>query len=312
MRITTNYALPVLSNRFQSVQKKNETVNNNVSFEGKKSDKAKTYLIYVPMIVGAMGLGACKDTRSPEERIPQAHWDMMIAQEERISENARELNYYDDEDNTRFESINYEEWKDTTDYNPVIDKFMAEDKTIVRVEKEEWDDPEYINSYRIIGAEGFNKQGKKVRMIAIHANEPSVSCSAPTYGPSGIEKTYYYPDKTVTEYCTNDNEQKLEMTKIEYKGKFTLNGKGGYSKKETIYAEPDEGIAKVVTFTKGEYELNDGVRVTNDKSFHEQVITYDENGKKTDVSNYRPDKYGQIVCIEDEIRMKEAQEKEEY
>lgn len=83
MKISTNYAIPVLSNRFQSAQKRNEQVSN-VNFEGsKKSDDAKRYLIYTPMILATLGLGGCKNSRSPED-MPQAHWDMIIAQEDNI------------------------------------------------------------------------------------------------------------------------------------------------------------------------------------------------------------------------------------
>ncbi len=213
MKISTNYAIPVLSNRFQSAQKRTEQVSN-VNFEGsKKSDDAKKYLIYTPMILATLGLGGCKDSRSPED-MPQAHWDMIIAQEDNIEKNAREIDLYDYEKPIK-EDMDYESMKDTTDYNPIIDKFMKKDKSIVNVDKWEDDDPDYVNSYRIIGADGYNRNGKRVRRIIIHANEPSISCSEPTYCPTqGIEKIYYYPDKTITEYYTNDGNEKLESTDI--------------------------------------------------------------------------------------------------
>ena len=132
---------------------------------------------------------------------------------------------------------------------------MKEDKSIVNVDKWEGDNPNYVNSYRIIGADGYNRNGKKVRQIIIHANEPSISCAVPTYCPTqGIEKIYYYPDKTITEYYTNDGNEKLESTDIEYKGNFTLNGKGGYHKVETIYEEPLEDVARIEIYEKGEVE----------------------------------------------------------
>ena len=127
MKISTNYAIPVLSNRFQSAQKRNEQVSN-VNFEGsKKSDDAKRYLIYTPMILATLGLGGCKNSRSPED-MPQAHWDMIIAQEDNIEKNAREIDLYDYEKPIK-EDMDYESMKDTTDYNPIIDKFMKKDNT---------------------------------------------------------------------------------------------------------------------------------------------------------------------------------------
>jgi len=294
MKISTNYAIPVLSSRFQSAQKRSEQINN-VSFEGsKKSDDAKRYLIYTPMILATLGLGGCKNSRSPED-MPQAHWDMIIAQDDNIEKNAREIDLYDYKEPIQ-EDMDYESMKDTTNYNPIIDKFMKEDKSIVNVDKWESDNPNYVNSYKIIGADGYNKNGKKVRQIIIHANEPSISCAEPTYCPTqGIEKIYYYPDKTITEYYTNDGNEKLESTDIEYKGNFTLNGKGGYHKFETIYEEPSEDVARVETYEKGEAEYSDGIPFAKNKKYHKQIIEYDANNKKTSTTNYRPNEYNEIV-----------------
>lgn len=297
MKIGTNYAFPVLSSRFQPVQKRKEQIDNIISFEGsKKSDNAKKYLIYTPMILATIGMGACKDSRSPED-MPQAHWDMIIAHDDNIEQNARETAYTIDADDVS-EITDYESMKDTTNYNPVIDKFMKEDKSVVKVKKWESDDADYVNSYRIIGADGYNRNGKKVREIIIHAKEPSISCTTPTYGPQGIEKTYYLPRATKTEYCTNDEAQTVQYYTVEYNEKMSLKGKGGYSKKETVYLEPEDDVAFVVSFKKGDVEYNDGVPFAINNSYHEQVITYDKNGKKLRVANYRPNEYGEIVYDE--------------
>ena len=175
---------------------------------------------------------------------------------------------------------------------------MAEDKAIVNVEKWESTDPEYANAYRIICANGYDKNNNKIRNITIYPNEPSSSCSTPTYGPEGMEKTYYYPGKTVTSYYTNDGEQKLESTETKYNGNYSLNGIDGYNKSEIIYHEPEDNIARVVTYEKGESGYTDGIHYARDKSFHTQIIIYDTDGNIISKENYRPNGYYEIVLAE--------------
>ena len=288
MKITTNYSYPKLSNKFQVLQDSKNVKNCQTSFQGLK---AKNLIVSSSIALAALGFCSCKN--NPQSNT-QAYDDFYNA-----VENSYQYEYDRTVDrNNDSKTVDVKSMKDTTDYNPVIDKFMEEDNAIVKIERSETFDSKFVNAFRIFCGLGYNKNGEIIRKITIYADEPSPSCSEPTYGPQDIEKTYYYSDKTVVEYCANTPEQEVSVTKIEYKKKSSLDGKSGYKKTETIYAEPVEGIKKVVTYEKGESYITDGIPMTDNKFYHKQVISYDENNNEVYRYEYKPNQYGEIKYSE--------------
>lgn len=247
----------------------------NVSFEGLNisSKQVKNAAVgFALFSASVLGLSACKSNSS--EKSKEAANTEYVAPVQDVEES---------EKSEVAKEVSYEER---------INEYMAQDKKVVKVEISDSYDPALVNAYRMITAEGYDKNGKVIREVIVYPHEPSPSCSYPTYYSDRDEYAWiqYLPDRKVTEYSYPEEEGKTVV--VEYNKPVKFDGESGYKKTEVEdFPDQKNGIyTKTVTYVKGKAEdIGDRI-IEYSKDFRKCILYYDKDGKLLEKRVLVPDK----------------------